>query len=330
MIISKTPFRVSFFGGGTDYPAWYKEHEGQVLSTTIDKYCYISVRNLPPFFPYKHRVVYSKIEEVQDIEEIKLPPVKSALKLLDIKGGVSIHHEGDLPARTGLGSSSAFSVGLLQCLHMFQGKEISKDELAKEAIHFERDILQENVGSQDQVAVTHGGLNKISFSGDDKVRIEPVEVSKERKKELESHVVLYFTGFSRNATDVAREQIENTQAKEKELQRMSEMVDEAMGILQNPTKDIAEFGKLLHESWELKKNLSDKITNPEIDAIYERALQAGAIGGKLIGAGGGGFMLLFIPLEKQAGVKEALHDLLEVRFQFEQEGSQIIYNNKKI
>lgn len=330
MVISKTPFRISFFGGGTDYPVWYKVHGGQVLSTTIDKYCYISVRNFPPFFPYKYRIVYSKIETVNDINEILHPAVKAALKLFNIKKGLSIHHDGDLPARTGLGSSSAFSVGLLQCLHMLQGANVSKEELAKEAIHFERDILQESVGSQDQVAVVYGGFNKLVFSGEDDVKVEPIEVSKERIKELESHVVLYFTGFSRYASDVAKTQIESTQEKQKELQTMYDMVDEAIRILEDSNKDITEFGKLLHESWQLKKSLTNKISTPEIDAIYERAVRTGAVGGKIVGAGGGGFMLLFIPPEKQAAVKEELKDLLEVRFKFEKEGSQIVYNNSEI
>ena len=330
MIISRTPFRISFFGGGTDYPVWYRQHGGQVLSTTIDKYCYITLRYLPPFFSYKYRIVYSKNEMVNTVEEIQHPVVRLALQTFGMKKGMEIHHDGDLPARTGLGSSSAFSVGLLHCLHVLQGKQVSKEELTKEAIHFERDVLKENVGSQDQVAVTYGGLNKISFFGHDEVSIQPIAISEERRKELESHLVLYFTGFSRNASDVAKEQIENTQSKEKELQRMSEMVDEAIEILQTPNKDITEFGKLLHESWQLKKSLSSRISTPEIDALYERAIRAGAVGGKVIGAGGGGFMLLFIFPEKQAAVKEALNDLLEVRFQFEQEGSQIIYNNKTV
>ena len=330
MIISKTPFRISFFGGGTDYPVWYKEHGGQVLSTTIDKYCYISVRKFPPFFPYKHRIVYSKIETVNDTNEILHPAVKAALQLFNIEEGLSIHHDGDLPARTGLGSSSAFSVGLLQCLHALKGQSVSKEELAKEAIHFERDVLQESVGSQDQVAVTYGGFNKLVFSGEDDVKVEPIEVSEKRLKELESHIVLYFTGFSRYASDLAKIQIESTQGKQKELQAMYEMVDEGIRILKDSSTDITEFGKLLHESWQLKKSLTSKISTPEIDAIYERALRAGAVGGKIMGAGGGGFMLFFIPLKKQAAVKEELKGLLEVKCKFEKEGSQIIYRNTKI
>jgi len=330
MVISKTPFRISFFGGGTDYPIWYKEHGGQTLSTTIDKYCYITLRYLPPFFPYKHRIVYSKTEIVDNINAIMHPVVKAVLQLFNIKKGVEIHHDGDLPARTGLGSSSAFTVGLLNSLHALHGENISKEELTKEAIHMEREILKEHVGSQDQVAVTHGGLNKLIFSPNDEVRVEPVAISEKRVKELESYLILYFTGFPRYASEVAKEQIEKTQEKQKELQEMHNMVDEGIRILVDESIDMVEFGKLLHKSWQIKKSLTSKISTPEIDAIYERALKAGAVGGKLIGAGGGGFMLLFIPPEKQAAVKEELKDLLEVRFKFEKEGSQIIYNNSSI
>ena len=330
MIISKTPFRISFFGGGTDYPVWFKEHGGQVLSTTIDKYCYLSVRYFPPFFPYKHRIVYSKIETVNDTNEILHPAVKAALEFFKIDKGLSIHHDGDLPARTGLGSSSAFTVGLLHALHGLQGQNVIKEELAREAIHLERDVLKENVGSQDQVAVTYGGLNKLVFSGANDVSVQPVAVSEARRKELESHIVLYFTGFSRYASEVAKEQIEKTPQKQKELQEMSDMVNEGIRILQDEQINISEFGKLLGESWQLKKSLTDKISTREIDALYERAVRAGAVGGKLLGAGGGGFMLLFIPPEKQESVRGELKDFLEVKCKFENGGSQIIYHNSHV
>jgi D-glycero-alpha-D-manno-heptose-7-phosphate kinase len=324
MIISRTPFRISFFGGGTDYPVWYRENPGAVLSTTIDKYCYITVRYLPPFFSHKHRVVWSKIELVQDINEITHPAVKAILNYLKIDKGVEIHHQGDLPARSGLGSSSAFTVGLLNALYALKGEMISKERLAKEAIHIERDILKENVGSQDQVAAAFGGFNKITFNGDDEIKIYPVTISQKKIEELESHLVLYFTGFSRNASEIAKKQIEMTPQKQKELKRMYEMVDEGIKIL-TESSDIKDFGRLLHETWMFKKSLTDKISTPEIDRIYERALKAGAIGGKLLGAGGGGFMVLFVPPENQSKVREELKDLLEVKFKFERDGSQIIY-----
>jgi len=326
MIISKTPFRISFFGGGTDYPVWYRENQGAVLSTAIDKYCYITIRYLPPFFPHKHRIVYSKIEMVNDINEILHPAVRATLQFLNIDKGIEIHHDGDLPAKTGLGSSSSFTVGLLNSLYALKGVIPSKLQLAKEAIHIERDILKENVGAQDQVAAAFGGFNKINFNGKDEIKIEPITIGKERIKQLENHLMLFFTGFSRTASDIAKSQIENTPNKKRELSLMYQMVDEAIKIL-NENRNIKDFGKLLHEAWLLKKSLTDKISTPEIDNIYEKALQAGALGGKLLGAGGGGFMVLFVPPENQPGVREKLKNLLEVKFHFENEGSKIIYYN---
>lgn len=326
MIISRTPFRISFFGGGTDYPVWYEKNGGQVLSTTIDKYCYITLRFLPPFFSYKHRIVWSQVETVQDINEILHPAVKAIANFFNVDKGLEIHHHGDLPARTGLGSSSAFSVGLLNAFYALKGSMASKSQLAKEAIYIERNILKENVGSQDQVAVSHGGFNKITFSGADEIKVEPITIKKDRIKELENHLMLYFTGFTRYASEVAKDQIENTPKKEKELTLMHQMVDEAIKIL-TENRDISEFGKLLDGGWQLKKSLSDKVSNSGIDAIYERAKNAGAIGGKILGAGGGGFMLLFASPEVQPRIREALKNLLEVRFNFENSGSQIIYYN---
>lgn len=327
MIISRTPFRISFFGGGTDYPAWYQENKGAVLSTTIDKYCYLTVRYLPPFFPYKHRIVWSKIELVKEINEILHPAARATLNFLKINKGMEIHHDGDLPARTGLGSSSAFTVGLLNSLYALKGMILSKERLAKEAIHIERDVLKENVGSQDQVAVAYGGFNKITFGGNDEIKVEPITVEKTRIKELEEHLMLYFTGFSRFASEIAKDQIKNTPEKKRELTIMYQMVDEAIKIL-NEKKDILEFGKLLNETWQLKKNLSNKISTPGIDNMYQRALKAGAIGGKLLGAGGGGFMILFVPPEIQSQIRERLSNLLYVPFRFENSGSQIIFYDR--
>lgn len=296
------------------------------MSTTIDKYCYITLRYLPPFFPHKHRIVYSKIEMVQNINEIMHPSVRAVLDYLKIDKGVEIHHDGDLPKMTGLGTSSAFTVGILNSLYALKGEMPSKNHLAKEAIYIERGILKENVGIQDQIAVSHGGFNKISFSRDGEFKVEPITLAKERIKELDNNLMLFFTGFSRFASDIAKSQIENIPQKQKELALMAQTVDKAIEIL-NANKDILAFGKLLNESWQLKKSLSEKISNPEIDSIYERALKAGALGGKLTGAGGGGFLLLFVPQESQRKVKEELKDLLEVPFSFEASGSQIIYYN---
>jgi len=326
MIISKTPFRISFFGGGTDYPAWYLERGGAVLSTTIDKYCYINVRYLPPFFEHKHRIVYSVIESVGSNGEIKHPVVKALFKLFKVKKGLEVHHDGDLPARSGLGSSSAFTVGMLNSLYALNGRIMSKNELAKQAIHLEREILKENVGSQDQVAVAVGGFNKIIFHNDHNFRVEPVTISRDRLHQLESHLMLVFTGFARFASEVAAEQIQNIPGKKQELSLMQQTVEQAVSLL-NSREPIVEFGKLLHEAWLLKRGLSRKISNPLIDNIYETALRNGAVGGKLLGAGGGGFMLLFVPPRKRKCVQQALKKLLEVKFAFENNGSQIIYYN---
>lgn len=329
MIISKTPFRISFFGGGTDYPVWYKNNKGAVLSTTINKYCYLTTRYLPPFFPYKHRIVYSKMETANNSEDILHPVVKATLNFLKIDQGLEIHHDADLPARAGLGSSSSFTVGILNSLYNLKGDNPSKEKLMREAILIERDILKEYVGSQDQVAATFGGFNKITFQGNDDIRIEPLNLPDKRIKELDSHLMLYFTGFSRYASEIAKTQIEKTPEKSKELNLMYQMVEQGENILKDSKRNILDFGKLLHESWQIKKNLTDKISNPEIDKIYNRALRAGAIGGKLLGAGGGGFILFFVPLEKQPKVREELKDLLEVDFSFENKGTQIIYHNNE-
>ena len=325
MIISKTPLRISFFGGGTDYPVWFRKNGGAVLSTTIDKYCYLTVRYLPPFFPHKHRIVYSKVETVNSVSEILHPVVRGALEFLKIEKGTEIHYDADLPANSGLGSSSSFTVGLLKSLYALNGVALSRERLAKEAIYIERDVLKESVGSQDQTAAAYGGFNKISFYDNDKISVEPITIGNEKMKELENNLMLFFTGASRFASDIAKVQIENTPKKEKELSLMYKMVDRAIGILNRG--DLNDFGRLLDETWQLKKSLSDKISNPMIDDIYKRALRAGALGGKILGAGGGGFILFFVPSENQEKVKEELKNLLYVPFHFENLGSQIILNN---
>lgn len=324
MIISRTPFRISFFGGGTDYPSWYETNGGGVLSTTIDKYCYISCRYFPPFFDHKSRIVWSRIEQVHDFDEIQHPAIREILKYLDIQDGVEVLHNADLPARAGLGSSSSFVVGLLSALYALQGKMLTKRQLALEAMKIEQEILKENVGSQDQTAAAFGGLNKIQFGGPQQIQVSPVTVPPATIAELHSHLMLFFTGFSRTASEIAGEQIRNMKKKENELKTMGAMVDEAIGIL-NRGNGLSDFGKLLHESWSIKRELSSQITDKSIDEIYAAAREAGALGGKLLGAGGGGFMLIFAEPAAQPKIKEKLKKLLYVPFRFEQLGNQIIY-----
>lgn len=324
MIISRTPFRVSFFGGGTDYPEWYRENGGAVLASTIDKYCYISCRFLPPFFEHKTRLAYSHIECVRTNDEIKHPSVRATLKYLGMEDGVEIHHDGDLPARTGLGSSSAFTVGLLQGLYALQKKMPSKRQLALEAIHIEREALREKGGVQDQFVIAMGGLNKITFSSYDEPAIQPMIMGRERLVEFHSHLMLFYTGLARFSSEIAAEQIGNISHRKNALIRMTEMVDQAVSILSGE-EDISEFGQLLHESWQLKKGFSNKVSPPFCDEIYQAARETGALGGKLLGAGGGGFMLVFARPEDQPKIRERLKSLLLVPFHFETQGAQIIF-----
>ncbi len=324
MIITRTPFRISFFGGGTDYPAWYQEHGGAVLATTIDKYCYISCRYLPPFFEHKHRVVYSKIENVKSISEIEHPAVRAVLGWAKCERGLEIHHDGDLPARAGLGSSSSFTVGLVNALYALDGRYISKEDLARNAIHIEQKIIEESVGSQDQISAAFGGFNRIEFRQNDTFQVSPIILPKKRLDELHSSLMFFFTGVSRIAAEIAKSKIDNFKNRVTELKRMGEMVDEAIGILQAPETSLDEFGKLLDESWRYKRSLSDKVSTPEIDQIYEEALKVGATGGKITGAGGGGFLLLFVRPELQETVKIHLRRLTRVPFQFENSGSRVV------
>ncbi len=325
MVISRTPFRISFFGGGTDYPVWYEKNGGAVLSTTIDKYCYITCRYLPPFFEHKSRIVWSKIEAVKDIDEIEHPSARAVIKHLNIKDGLEIHHDADLPARSGLGASSSFTVGLLNALHALMGKSPAKKELALEAIHIEQNILKENVGAQDQTAAAFGGFNKVEFGSSNRLSITPVAISAKKLKLLQDYLMLVFTGFARNASEVASEQIKNTPHKTEELRAMRQMVEEAIRILRFPSDSLDDFGRLLHESWLLKRGLSSKITNSTIDDIYNTATKNGALGGKLLGAGGGGFMLFFADPGAQPRIREKLSGFLHVPFKFESAGSQVIY-----
>lgn len=325
MIISRTPFRISFFGGGTDYPVYYQGNGGAVLATTINRYCYINARQLPPFFEHNHRIVYSKIETVDKIDQIQHPSVRECFNYMNIQKGIEIHHDGDLPARSGLGSSSSFTVGLLNALHALKGKMISKKELAKSAIYVEQEMIKENVGSQDQTMAAFGGLNIVRFNSyqNKHIQVQPLCLGNKRLEDFQNHIMLFFTGIYRIASDVAGEQIKKTPRRKSELAEMHSMVDEGADILSNG-RDIKDFGLLLHESWQLKRSLTDRISNATIDEIYDKARGAGAIGGKILGAGGGGFILFFVEPDRQAQVKETL-GLLHVPFKFDFAGSRIIF-----
>jgi len=324
MIITRTPFRISFFGGGTDYPAWSRHHGGAVLATSIDKYCYITCRYLPQFFDHKYRIVYSRIENVREISEIQHPAVKAVLGVLDCKDGLEIHHDGDLPARAGLGSSSSFTVGFVNAVTALRGKHISKEELASQAIHIEQQVIREDVGSQDQISAAFGGMNRIEFLRDGSFDVAPMVLPAERLAELQSHLMLCFTGLSRIASEVAKSKIENMDKREKELKIMHGLVDQAISVLQSKSASIEEFGGLLHESWTYKRKLSDKVSNSEIDAFYEAARTMGAIGGKLLGAGGGGFFLLFARPGDHKAIREKFSRLVHVPFRFENAGSRVV------
>ena len=330
MIITRTPFRISFFGGGTDFPLWYRENGGVVLATTIDKYCYITCRYLPPFFEHKHRIVYSVVETVNHINEINHPSVRAVMNWVGCNQGIEIHHDGDLPARSGLGSSSAFTVGLIQAFAALEGRYIAKDELAASAIHVEQDLIGENVGSQDQISAAFGGFNRIEFCKNGTFNVVPIIISKDRLLELKSHLMLFFTGFSRISSEIARHQIEVIHKRHVELSMMKQMVDEGIAILTNKAAPIEEFGKLLHDSWAYKRSLTSKVSTPEIDFLYDEALMAGATGGKILGAGGGGFLLLFVKPELQKAVSQRLSHLIQVPFDFENSGSSVIFYQPNI
>lgn len=324
MIVTSTPLRISFFGGGTDYPIWYRQHGGAVLSTTIDKCSYITCRRLPPFFEFHSRISYSKVENVTRNDNIQHPSVRECLRFLGFSEGVEIHHVADLPARTGLGSSSAFTVGLLLGLYALRNQMRDKRTLAAEAIRVEQELLKEAVGAQDQVSAAYGGFNRINFGADGSIDVRRILASAERIAELEQHLVLYFTGFSRLASEVAQEQVRMTPHKQRELSAMYELVGEAENIVVNDHRSLSEFGRLLHEGWKIKRSLTQKISSPEIDEIYEAGLNAGATGGKLLGAGGGGFMLFFVPPERRAALRERLKKLLCVPFSFSAKGSNVV------
>jgi D-glycero-alpha-D-manno-heptose-7-phosphate kinase len=324
MIICRTPFRISFFGGGTDYPGWYRAHGGAVLATTIDKYCYLTCRYLPPFFEHRFRLVYRKIETCRTVDEIKHPAVREVLKYLRMDRGIELHHDGDLPARSGMGSSSAFTVGLLHALYSLSGRMPSRRQLATESIHIEQEVLQETVGSQDQVMAAYGGFNHVRFLPNGEIAVVPMILPAGRLAELRSHLLLFYTGITRTSSDVARSYAGVLESRSRQLRLIKELVDEAIAILTGG-QDIELFGHLLDEAWQAKRSLSSKVSSAEVDALYERARAAGAIGGKLTGAGGGGFLLLFAPPEKHSAVVAALDTLIPVPFEFASGGSQVIF-----
>lgn len=329
MIISRTPFRISFFGGGTDYPAWYRTNGGAVISATINKYCYITCRFLPPFHEFRFLVRYYRREETQTIDEIQHPSVRECLRYIGLEKGVDIVHHADLPARSGMGSSSTFTVGLLHALYALKHEMPTKRQLAINAIQIEQDRIGESIGSQDQTAAAFGGLNRIEFGGIHEIAVRPMIVSPERIDRLQSHIMLFFTGLSRTASEVAKEQIDRIPDRVAHLHRMREAVDEAEAILLDHRERLDDFGHLLHEQWLLKRELSSRISTTRIDELYESGLAAGALGGKLLGAGGGGFLMFFVSPEAQEKVRDALHDLLYVPCRFEHLGSQIIYFSKE-
>jgi D-glycero-alpha-D-manno-heptose-7-phosphate kinase len=326
MIIARTPFRVSFLGGGTDYPAWYQEHGGTVLASTIDKYCYLTCRHLPPFFEHRFRIVYSKIENVKILDEITHAAAREVLRFLGVQRGMEIHYLGDLPARSGIGSSSAFTVGLLHAVHALHGQTVSPRQLAAEAIHLEQDVLRETVGSQDQVLAAYGGFNHVQFSAEGEISVRPVDIPPERKAQFSAHLMLFYTGIQRTASEIAGTYVPGIRRHDARLTAINDLVQEGLSLLSGQG-NLALFGELLHETWRLKRNLSAAVSSARVDAIYQDARSAGALGGKLLGAGGGGFFLLFVPPERRAAVAEKLGGLLQVPCNIESAGSRIIFND---
>ncbi|MDC7676494.1 GHMP family kinase ATP-binding protein [Asticcacaulis machinosus] len=330
MIIVRTPLRVSFFGGGTDHPTWFNTGEkAAVLSTTIDKYIYVTLRRLPRVFDFNYRVAWRIIEETQSLSEIKHPIVRSVLEYYgqDDDSGYEVLYNADLPAQSGLGSSSAFTVSMLKAymgnLHRLE----SKRYYAEQAIHIEQNLLKEPVGSQDQIAAAYGGLNRIDFKAGGDFHVEPVLIAGDRKRELNSRLMMFFTGFTRSASKIEGEKIKSFSDKTAELREMYQMVDEGMSILQNPSIDLSEFGRLLDRGWQAKRRLSQSVSTSDLDDAYEAAIKAGATGGKLLGAGGGGFLLFYVEPEYQSAVRFALSSMLNMRFGFEDHGSSVVLYN---
>lgn len=324
MIIVRTPYRISFFGGGTDYPGWYRENGGAVLAAAINKHCYITCRRLPPFFEHRIRVVWSRIELCQSIDDIQHAAVREVLRYVGVEGGLEIHHDGDLPARSGTGSSSSFTVGMLHAAHGMLGRMPSKQQLADEAIHVEQEIIGETVGSQDQYLTAYGGLNYVTFARSGDITVHPLVLGEDRIRQLSDHLMLFYTGIKRTASDVAKSYVDDIGSRERQLRRIHALADGALSALTG-SDDITRVGRLLHESWQEKRTLSDLVTNAEVDEIYAEAMAAGAIGGKILGAGGGGFVLFFVPPPDRERVKERLRKLIHVPFEFDHAGSQVVF-----
>lgn len=322
MIITQTPFRMSFFGGGTDFPGFYKEHGGAVISTTFDKYCYVNVRHLPRFFDYATELSYSKIERVKHVDEIQHPAVREAMKYLDMHE-LRLTYEADLPARSGLGTSSSFAVGMLNAFYALKGKYADKRKLADDAIYLERVLCNESGGVQDQIAAAFGGLNRINFNADG-YEVNPIIISPERKQQLNKNLMLFFTGFSRFSSDIQVGTQKAMVDKQAQLLEMFRLVDEAEKVLTSKT-DLDEFGRLLDYTWRLKRGISSGISTDSIDGLYAKGMAAGALGGKLLGAGGGGFLLFYVEEDKQESVKKTMEDLLYVPFEFENGGTRVIH-----
>ena len=323
MIITKTPFRMSFFGGGTDMQSYFRENGGAVLSTTIDKYCYVNVRHLPRFFDYSTELSYSKMERVTDVEDIQHPAIRNAMKMLDMHE-IRLTYEADLPARSGLGTSSSFAVGMLNAFYALKGKYADKKKLADEAIYLERVLCNEAGGWQDQIAAAYGGLNRINFHGDE-YEVLPVIISPERKKQLNDNLMMFFTGFTRFSSDVQRANDVTSKDKTESLRQMHALVDEAERILTDKTADLDDFGRLLDHTWRLKRRTGSSITTNSIDDFYDRGIRAGALGGKLLGAGGGGFLLFYVQPEHQEAMREAMKELMYIPFEFENGGTRVIH-----
>lgn len=316
---------MSFFGGGTDMPSFFNENGGAVISTTFDKYCYVNVRHLPPFMPYFSELVYSKIERVNDIDDIVHPLIRECMRLHDIHE-IRLTYEGDLPARTGLGTSSTFAVGMLNAFCALKGKMMSKAQLAQEAIYVEREILKEHGGWQDQVAAAFGGFNRIDFK-DNQFKVSPIVIHPDRKTQLDKSLMLFYTGVTRFSSDVQKDTFAKPEDKKAQLKEMLSLVDDAQAILEDKNTDLNDFGRMLDHTWKLKRGTGSKVSNGSIDELYERGIKAGALGGKLLGAGGGGFLLFYVEPDKQQNVINALDDLMHVPFNFENEGTSIVYYN---
>ena len=323
MIITKTPFRMSFFGGGTDMENYFRENGGAVLSTTFDKYCYVNVRHLPRFFDYSTELSYSKTERVTSVEEIKHPAIRNAMKMLDMHE-IRLTYEADLPARSGLGTSSSFAVGMLNAFYALKGKYADKKKLADEAIYLERNLCQEAGGWQDQIAASFGGFNRINFNADG-YEVLPVIISPERKKQLNENLMMFFTGFTRFSSDVQKANALGKNNKEKQLGEMFALVDEAEKVLTNKASNLDEFGRLLDYTWKLKRQTGAAVSTNSIDEFYEKGIKAGALGGKLLGAGGGGFLVFYVRPEHQNSVKNAMNNLMHIPFRFEDGGTRVIH-----